>query len=120
MNIDANLIEKEVNKIHCGKYKEVHSMIIYKDDKLVFEEYLKGHKYKCYHHGEWVTWDRTMLHGIMSVTKSITSACIGTAIDHGFIESIYQSIFEYLLDHQHLRIEGKDKITIEHLLTMTS
>jgi len=72
VNIDARLIEKAVNKIHQGKYKEVHSMLIFKDNKLVFEEYFKGHKYKWdapYHHGEWVTWDRTMLHGIMSATK---------------------------------------------------
>jgi CubicO group peptidase (beta-lactamase class C family) len=61
-----------------------------------------------------------MLHDVKSVTKSITSTCIGIAIDHGFIESVHQSIFDYLPEHQHLNIDGKDKITIEHLLTMTS
>ena len=98
-------------------------MLIFKDGKLVFEEYFKGHKFKydtTNHHGELVTWDGTMLHNIMSVTKSITSACIGIAVDHGFIESVHQSIFDYLPDHQHLKKDGKDKITIEHLLTMTS
>ena len=123
VNIDSVLIKKAVNKIHCGKYKEVHSMLIFKDDKLVFEEYFKGHKYKwdgADHHGESVTWDRSMEDVMQSVTKSITSACIGIAIDNGFIKSVHQSIFDYLPNHKHLNIDGKDKITIEHLLTMTS
>jgi CubicO group peptidase (beta-lactamase class C family) len=126
VDIDSVLIEKAVDSIYQGKYKEVHSMLIFKDGKLVFEEYFKGHKFKydtagnTNHHGELVTWDRTMSHRAMSVTKSITSACIGIAVDNGFIESPHQSIFDYLPEYQHLNKDGKDKITIEHLLTMTS
>ena len=123
VNIDLTLIEKAVDNISQGRYKEVHSMLIFKDDKLVFEEYFKGHKFKfdtTNHHGELVTWDRTMLHNLMSVTKSIASVCMGIAIDNGFIGSVHQSIFDYLPKHQHLKKDGKDKITIEHLLTMTS
>ncbi|MHC4535977.1 MAG: serine hydrolase domain-containing protein [Planctomycetota bacterium] len=123
VNIDSVLIEEAVDSIYRGKYKEVHSMLIVKDDKLVFEEYFEGHKFNydtVNHHGELVTWDRTMLHRAMSVTKSITSACIGIAIDRALIESVHQSIFDYLPEHQHLNDDGKDKITIEHLLTMTS
>jgi len=123
VNIDLALIEKAVNDINRGKYKEVHSMLIFKDNKLVLEEYFQGHKYQWdapKHHGELVTWDRSMSHCIHSDTKSITSTCIGIAIDHGFIQSVHQSIFDYLPEHQHLNTDGKDKITIEHLLTMTS
>jgi CubicO group peptidase (beta-lactamase class C family) len=123
VNIDSNLIETAVDKIGDGKYKEVHSILIVKDNKLVFEEYFIGHRYKWDgpgHHGEWVTWDKTKLHDIKSDTKSITSMCIGIAIDEGFIESVNQSIFDYLPEHYHLNTAGKDKITIEHLLTMTS
>ena len=123
VNIDSVLIEKAVDSIYQGRHKEVHSMLIYKDNKLVFEEYFKGHKFKydtTNHHGELVTWERDSLHRIMSVTKSITSICIGIAVDKGFIKSVRQSIFDYLPEHQHLNTDGKDKITIEHLLTMTS
>jgi len=123
VNIDQTLIEKAVNDISRGKYKEVHSMLIFKDDKLVVEEYFTGHKYQWdapSHHGELITWNRDMLHNIASDTKSITSTCIGIAIDKGFIESVNQSIFDYLPEYQHLNTDGKDKISIEHLLTMTS
>ena len=79
VKIDSMLIEMAVNKMYQGKYKEVHSMLIFKDTKLVCEEYFPRHKYKWdapYHHGEWVTWDRDMLHGVKSVSKSITSTCL--------------------------------------------
>jgi len=33
--IDTDLIEKAVNDINRGKYKEVHSMLIFKDNMLV-------------------------------------------------------------------------------------
>lgn len=123
VNIDQTLIEKAVNDIDRGKYGEVHSILIYKDSRLVVEEYFDGHKYQwdaSGHHGELVTWNRDMLHCIHSDTKSITSVCIGIAIDNGFIDSVNQSIFDYLPKHQHLNTDGKGKITIEHLLTMTS
>ena len=121
--IDQTLIEKAVYEVNRGKYKEVHSILILKDDKLVFEKYFEGHKYQWdapSHHGDLVSWNKDILHTVMSDTKSITSTCIGIAVDNGFIESVNQSIFDYLPDHQHLNTDGKDKITIEHLLTMTS
>lgn len=123
VNIDSVLIKMAVDEINLDKYGEVHSMIIFKDNKLVFEEYFPGHRYKwdgANHHGEWISWDKSTLHGVKSVSKSITSICIGIAIDKGFIKSVHQSIFDYLPDYQHLNMHGKEKITIEHLLTMTS
>jgi hypothetical protein len=58
VNIDSVLLKKAMDKINCGKYDEVHSMLIFKDSKLVFEEYFQGHRYKwdCEnHHGEWTS-----------------------------------------------------------------
>jgi len=123
VKLNTGLIEEAVSKIQSGRYPEVHSMLIYKGGKLVLDEYFQGHQYKWdapYHHGEWVTWDPYMLHDLMSSSKSITSCLTGIAIRQGFIESVHQSIFDYLPDHQHLGKGGKEKITIEHLLTMTS
>lgn len=123
VNIDSRYLADAVNAINRGKYKNVHSILIYKDNKLVFEEYFPGYKYKYdgpAHHGEWVKWNKSMPHQIMSATKSITSACIGIAIEKGFMESVHRSIFDYFPEYEHLNRDGKDKITIEHLLTMTS
>jgi len=123
VNIDPTLMESAVDDINGGKYGEVHSLLIYRDGKLVFEEYFPGHDYKWDgpdFHGAWVNWDRDTEHNIHSAGKSITSACVGIAIDQGFIDSVDQSIFDYLPEYQVLNTDGKDQITIEHLLSMTS
>lgn len=123
VGIDARKIVKGVGKIKSGSFGEVHSMLIYKQDSLVLEEYFQGHQYKWDakdYHGELVNWNRNMTHDMMSCTKSITSACIGIAIEKGFIKDIHQSIFDYLPNHQHLKVNNREYITIEHLVTMTS
>ena len=123
VNMDESLLSKATGLIHDGKYGEIHSMLIYKDEKLVFEEYFPGHQYQWDapgFKGDYVDWDMDMPHCIHSDTKSITSLCIGIAIDKGFIESVQQSIFDYLPDYQQFKINDKEYITIEHLLTMNS
>lgn len=122
-NIDSSMIKLAINKILNGQFKEVHSILIYRNGKLVLEEYFEGHKWQWdapAHHGDNIKWDGNMLHNIMSATKSVTSACIGIVISKGLIDNVHQSIFDYLPDHKHLRSGGKENITIEHLLTMTS
>jgi len=122
VHMNTDMIEKAVERISRGKHGEVHSILIFKDDKLVLEEYFEGHRYKWdepRYHGELVQWNQSMPHEMMSVTKSVTSACIGIAVDKGFIESVNQSIFDYLPEYQHLNVDNREYITIEHLLTMT-
>ncbi|MCK3684127.1 serine hydrolase [Maribellus sp. YY47] len=123
MNIDTELLEDAVKAIQKGKYNEVHSMLIYKNNKLVMEEYFEGYNYQWdapKYQGELVKWDSNKRHPVMSCTKSVTSACIAIAIEKGFIGNVHQSIFDYLPEHQQLRTNNRNYITIEHLLTMTS
>ena len=122
VNIDQASIERAIDDIGRGKHA-VHSMLIFRDGKLVLEEYFDGYKYKWdgpNYNGDWVNWTRSTLHVMQSVTKSIVSTCIGIAADKGYIDSVHQSIFDYLPEYQHLNTAGRDGITIEHLLTMTS
>ena len=123
VGIDTQLILKASERIHNGRHNEVHSMLIYKSDRLVFEEYYQGHKFQWdapNYHSELVQWEQDMPHDMMSCSKSITSACIGIAIELGYIDNAQQSIFDYLPDYQHLKTDNKEYITIEHLLSMSS
>jgi CubicO group peptidase (beta-lactamase class C family) len=122
-DMDSNLIAKAIGCIYANKFDQIHSMLIYKDNMLVFEKYFEGNKYKWDgpdYYGDRIQWDKDSMHVIMSCTKSFTSACIGIAVDKGYIKSVNESIFNYLPEHQQFKINGKEKITIEHLLTMTS
>ncbi|MBN1698714.1 MAG: hypothetical protein JW881_14455 [Spirochaetales bacterium] len=44
--IEQKSIEKAVSLILVNNQNEVHSLLIVRDNKLVLEEYFKGHKYK--------------------------------------------------------------------------
>ncbi|MCB0662388.1 MAG: serine hydrolase [Saprospiraceae bacterium] len=123
VGIDTNLIEKGIRKIQCGSFNAVHSVLIYKNGKLVLEEYFPGYKYQWDapdYKGELVQWNKEMIHPNMSVTKSYISALIGIAIEKGFISQVEEPIFNYLSEYDEYRKDGKEKITIEHLLTMSS
>ena len=54
------------------------------------------------------------------MTKSFTSALIGIAIDQGIIGGVDEKLFDYFPEYAHLAGDGKESITIEHLLTMTT
>jgi CubicO group peptidase (beta-lactamase class C family) len=123
VGIDFNLIGTAVDRIWDGDFKAVHSLLIFKDGKLVVEEYFSGHRFSWEgsgYRGEWIEWDADEHHVSLSLTKSYVSAIVSIAIAQGFINSVHDSIFDYLPDHQRFAKDGKEDITIEHLVTMTS
>lgn len=123
VGMDSLEISELIDCIYANNYDQIHSLLIYKDGLLVLEQYFEGNKFKWdgpNYYGEWVQWNKSTRHQIMSCTKSFVSACVGIAVDKGFIESVHQSIFDYLPEHQQYRSEGRENISIEHLLTMTS
>ena len=123
VGMNAERLVNLINKINNNGYTEVHSIVIVKDDKLVFEEYFSGHDF-LYNgqnfHGAYIDFDRNTRHNTHSATKSFTSALAGIAIDKGFIQSVDDKIFDYFPDYSELLDQQKEKITIEHLLTMSS
>ncbi len=118
-----NYISTIARNVNNGTYTEVHSVLIVKDDKLVFEEYWPGSDFSLtnpQYHGAYVYFNRNTRHNTHSATKSITSALVGIAIQRGSIHSVSDSIFAYLPNHQSLKNQGREKITIEHALRMAS
>jgi CubicO group peptidase (beta-lactamase class C family) len=123
VGMKENYISTIARNVNNGVYTEVHSVLIVKDDKLVFEEYWPGHDFgptNPQYHGEYVHFDRDRRHNTHSATKSFTSALVGIAIQRGSIHSVSDSIFAYLPHHQSLKNQGREKITIEHALKMAS
>lgn len=106
--LDKNLLHEMMVKIIEGKYPNVHSILILKDGKLVFEEYFYEHTIN-------------KLHELRSATKSFVSALTGIAIDKGFIKSKNETILSFFPEYTIANnFEEKKKITIENLLTNQS
>lgn len=106
--LNPALLKEMVEKIADETYKNVHSVLIVKDGRLVFEEYF-------------YEYDQNKLHQLRSTTKSVVSALVGIAIEKGFIKSVSEPVLAYFpeYDVQNLS-EDKRKITIEDLLTNQS
>ncbi|MGD8794257.1 MAG: serine hydrolase, partial [Anaerolineae bacterium] len=110
-------------RIRDGTYENVHSLLVVKDGKLVFEEYFPGYTWNYadeQFRGAPVDFDRDTRHNLASVTKSFTSALVGIAIDRGLIGGVEDRVFAYFPDYAHLQAGGKARLTLEHLLTMQS
>ncbi|MDM8537783.1 serine hydrolase, partial [Desulfobacterales bacterium HSG17] len=108
-NINSAIINDLLQALLNKKFKNIHSILIVKNGKLVLEKYYYGY-------------DRTKFHQIRSATKSIGSILTGIAIDKGFISNANEKIYQHFKSYE---LEQKwDKrvkdITIKHLLTMTS
>ncbi len=106
---DSQAIIAMMEDIQGGGYDNLHSVLIVKDGKLVFEEYFRGY-------------NPSRIGDVASVTKSVTSIMVGIAMDQGLIESPDQSLSELLPAYKEL-IQGderKAKLKLHHLLSMTS
>jgi CubicO group peptidase (beta-lactamase class C family) len=73
-------------------------------DTIVYEKYFDGY-------------DQERIMPSFSMAKSVNSMLIGCVIDDGLIKSINESMTVYVPE---LSKNGFDKVTIKHLLQMTS
>ncbi len=97
----------------------VHSVLVIKNDKLIFEEYFKGMDQRRGKSLGEVEFGPETLHDQRSVTKSFTSALMGIAIEKDLIK-LDDKIFKFFPKDKDLNKGQKKDITIEHLLTMSS
>src|ERR1035441_1487732 len=84
VNLDAGLIKELFERIGDNSYKNIHSVLLVKNDKLVVEEYFPGQD----SNGQYQTFTRDTLHEMHSATKSVNSILIGIAIDQHLIRSV--------------------------------
>ncbi len=111
-------IEDLIEAIMRDEYGNVHSIVIVRHGHLLLESYFPGiepadHRYKEF--------DSETLHSIASITKSVTSLLVGSAIDSGLIDSVESKIQTYFPEYSDIDWYGaKGRMTVGNLLTMTT
>jgi len=86
----------------------IHSLLIVRNGYVVLDVYF-------------YPYNQNELHDIASVTKSITSTLIGISIDERKIKSAQQPVSSFFPEGSVAHNDDhKQKITVEHLLTMSS
>ncbi len=99
----------------------IHSVLIARHGKLVFEAYWPGIDLEpgtLNPIGR--DFDRETLHYVASVSKSLTSALVGIAIDQGLIHGVGDSVFSFFPEYGHLETQDNRQIVLEHLLAFSS
>jgi CubicO group peptidase (beta-lactamase class C family) len=105
---DVQKIRSLNQKIAEDAFKNITSIVVIKNGKLLIEEYFNGA-------------NRNTLHDTRSVGKSFTSALMGLAIDDGYVESVNQTLKDfYDLTKFKNYSSKKDSVTLKSLLTMSS
>lgn len=101
------LILEMVQKTIEGEYQDVHSILIYKNEKLILDEYFYGY-------------DALTPHQLRSATKVLYSTLTGIAIQKGFINSENDLLLPYF-DKEYDSIDNLDDVkkslTIKDFLT---
>jgi CubicO group peptidase (beta-lactamase class C family) len=98
----------------------IHAILVVRQGKLVFEQYFTGDDERGGLPLGQVTYDRTMLHDLRSVSKTVTSLLVGIALAQKKLASLDQPIFDFFPAYADLRTPEKARITLRHLLTMST
>jgi CubicO group peptidase (beta-lactamase class C family) len=91
-----------------NKNLPIHSLLIIRHGYLVTEVYFPPYQ-------------RELKHSMFSMTKSVTSALVGKALQEGHLKDVHQKVLDFFADiaPQVTDPQVKD-LTLEHLLTMSA
>ncbi|HEX2394250.1 MAG TPA: serine hydrolase [Bacteroidales bacterium] len=118
--MDSILLRMIDTAVINGTYPNIHSLLIARNNKLIYEKYWPGKDEK------WATdigiavHEKDSLHDIRSISKSVVSACIGIALQQGKIKNVNQKVFDFFPEYSKYDSGLKSLLTIQHLLSMTS
>jgi CubicO group peptidase (beta-lactamase class C family) len=105
--LDSSLILAMLQEIQ-NQNLNIHSVLIARHGYLVTEVYFPSYQ-------------QDFKYPIYSITKSVTSAMVGKALEEGYLKSTQQKVLEFFPDIAQDDTDPKRKdITLEHLLTMSA
>ena len=105
VGIDKSLLDF-LGQANSKNLEHIHSILITKDGKLVFEEYFHGY-------------DREYLHDVRSAFKSIASLAVGKAMMKNDGLHVENAILDYYPEYD-IHDVRKKNITVHHSLTMST
>ncbi len=106
VGMDIGAIEQVTSMIMGEQFHGIHSLLIVKDGKLVHEAYFQDYQ-------------RSSLHTVFSITKSVSSALVGIAIEEGLINNVEDTVLSFFPQYS-IQDPAKQKIKLHHILTLTS
>ena len=119
--LDEATIVAGTIEILKGTYPNIHSLLILKNGRLVYEKYFSGEDVERGKRNLGVVAHGIdTLHDMRSVTKSIVGMTVMIAHAQGKIKSLDQNVFEFFPEFAKYADGDKKTITLKHLLSMSS
>jgi CubicO group peptidase (beta-lactamase class C family) len=119
-DLDAALICGIGSRLEVLNEARAHGVVITRHGQLVYEHYLAGNDERLGRPLREVSFDAGTKHDIRSISKSVTSLLVGIALDRGLLTDLDASVFSFFPEYDDLRTLEKDRMTLRHLLTMSS
>ena len=135
---DENIKESVLDELHqeflSGKHGYIDGMLVFKNNKLVYEKNYKNNylelsidnnniqpQYNYYNPTWHPFYQDTELHTVQSISKSVTSALIGIAINRGELIGPEEKIMPYFENYSLIDDDPRrSEIKLIDLLTMTA
>ena len=130
--VDPEAIEAIHQDMLAGKYGLVDHFLLIRNGKVIADHHYEqdyesiaanydttNHQYN-YDHPDWHPYYRdTKLHTLQSVTKSITSAALGIAVDEGYLDNVEMPAMQMFEGYkQNMSDQRRKDVSLEDLLTM--
>lgn len=121
--LDRAALDNMIGVVEGIPNHQLHTILIVKDGKLVFERNFAGYPYDRIKVGQstsYIQFKPETVQFMASVTKSVTSILAGIAIDKGFINSVEDKLIQYYPEYAAELNQVKTDITIHQTLSMTT
>lgn len=116
---DANLNARIDKLIAEKRIWNVHGLVVLRGGKLVLERYFTGRDNARGRDIGEIAFGPDTLHDLRSVSKSIVSLLYGIAFAQGKVPPPEAPLFDSFPEYRDLAKDGREKLTIHHVLTMT-
>jgi CubicO group peptidase (beta-lactamase class C family) len=97
-----------------------HAVVVARHGALVYEHYFTGEDWRLSMPLGVITFDAATKHDMRSISKSVTSLLVGIAFDRGWLTDLDAPVLSFFPEYESLRTPEKDRITLRHVLTMSS
>jgi CubicO group peptidase (beta-lactamase class C family) len=103
-----------------GQTENLHSVVVVRGGKLVFERYYSGNDQSRGTPLGMVTFGPDVIHDLRSISKSVVSLLYGIALDDGRVPAPGQPVLDSFPEYAELASDPqRRRITIGHVLSMT-
>lgn len=119
VGLDGATLCAMVERLRTWPDINIHSVIVARAGKLVFEQYFTGADERWGSSIGEVKFDPATRHDLRSVSKSLTSLLVGLAIQRGKIGGIDEPMVKFFPEYADLDTPERRRITLRHLLTMS-